>query len=440
MRWNAGAKSNHTEALLKASKLQDRASHREQQLILARMQEKGQPPGVGDGEARKRKAIATLDNLLALYDDDEEAWYYRAELAGGERLFGGQASSVPFYKALLRINPLHPGANHELLHYYENSRRPAPGLDPRRELHQIVAGHAARLPHAGPPGHAHRPLGDRPPIAPPTPSNWNGLSQGDARQAQRGFAVLPSPGNAAAVADPRWPLRRSAGHQGGGTRLRLQTLAALVPAASGRTRLERGRQSHRRNAQRTTKRQDNTRLLFGSSVSQKGRATRALPEIEVLQHALRDRPNDKTLQFRVWETQGWYMCQTGDADAGLKLLFRTVEKTKDDYSHHAWGQGAYYMELWGIAALKSGRETIAEEAFLEALAHDAGSVRAALGMQVLCEHQGRSEEARRFAGFGAALLEASQLRELQRRVCHFHGERYENRRVESDSGLRVVPR
>ncbi|MGH7169257.1 MAG: tetratricopeptide repeat protein, partial [Gemmataceae bacterium] len=123
-RWG---KRNHTEALLKASKLQDRASDGEQLLILARMQEKGQAAGVGDGEARKRKAIATIDNLIALYDDDEEAWYYRAQLAGGERLFGGQASSVPFYKALLHINPLHPGANHELLHYYENSRRPALG-------------------------------------------------------------------------------------------------------------------------------------------------------------------------------------------------------------------------------------------------------------------------------------------------------------------------
>src|SRR5579884_2233240 len=123
-RWG---KNNHTEALLKASKYQDRASHREQQLILARMQEKGQAPGVGDGESRKRKAIATLDNLISLYDDDEEAWYYRAQLSGGAGLFGGQASSVPFYKALLRVNPLHPGANHELLHYYENSRRPALG-------------------------------------------------------------------------------------------------------------------------------------------------------------------------------------------------------------------------------------------------------------------------------------------------------------------------
>src|SRR5206468_3038022 len=65
--------------------------------------------------------------LLALYDDDEEAWYCRARLAGGAGLFGGQVGAVPFYKALLRVNPLHPGANHELVHFYENLHRPALG-------------------------------------------------------------------------------------------------------------------------------------------------------------------------------------------------------------------------------------------------------------------------------------------------------------------------
>ena len=40
---------------------------------------------------------------------------------------------MPFYKALLRINPLHPGANHELLHFYESYRpaRPRLGSTPR---------------------------------------------------------------------------------------------------------------------------------------------------------------------------------------------------------------------------------------------------------------------------------------------------------------------
>ena len=40
---------------------------------------------------------------------------------------------------------------------------------------------------------------------------------------------------------------------------------------------------------------------------------------------------------------------------------------------------------------------MAEEAFLEALAHDPGNVRGALGMQVLCERHVRTEEAARFA-------------------------------------------
>jgi Tfp pilus assembly protein PilF len=103
------------------------------------------------------------------------------------------------------------------------------------------------------------------------------------------------------------------------------------------------------------------------------------------------------LQDRVWETQGLLLCQTGSPDEGLKLLAKVVERTKNDYYHHAWGNGAYFMEVWGLAALQARKDAIAEEAFLEALAHDPGSVRAALGMQVLCERKGRTEEAGRFA-------------------------------------------
>jgi hypothetical protein len=125
------------------------------------------------------------------------------------------------------------------------------------------------------------------------------------------------------------------------------------------------------------------------------------------------------------------MCQTGDADAGLKLLSRTVEKTKDNYAHHAWGNGAYYMEIWGIAALQSGREAIAEEAFLESLAHDAASVRGALGMQVLCEHQGRDEEARRYAELARRCWNRANPDSLTAELAALRSERYSARRVES---------
>src|SRR5579883_1494777 len=124
-RW--GKNQQATKALLKSHELRDHASHREQQLILARMQEKGQIAGVGDSVKRHQAAVTTIDAMISLYDDDQEAWMYRAQLASGGRLFGGQTAAVPFYKALLRINPLHPGANHELVHYYENVQRPALG-------------------------------------------------------------------------------------------------------------------------------------------------------------------------------------------------------------------------------------------------------------------------------------------------------------------------
>jgi Tfp pilus assembly protein PilF len=429
-RWG---KNNHTEALLKASKLQDRASDREQMLILARMQEKGQAPGVGDGEARKRKAIATLDNLIALYDDDEEAWYYRAQMTGGERLFGGQASSVPFYKALLRINPMHPGANHELLHYYENSRRPALGWTYAENYIKSSPG----LPHAF---HMQAHLAMR-------IGKWAHTTDRSAHavELERAYhkEMKVKPNEDSQYSHHLETLLRSLLHDG---RFAEARAIEAEERACGYKPWRLWFQLHLAERDWTAaskiidevhkgNKKDKTTPAYYSALLylQKGEPARALPEIEVLQHTLRDRPNDKTLPLQVWETQGWYMCQTGDADAGLKLLFRTVDKTKDDYSHHAWGQGAYYMELSGIAALKSGRESVAEEAFLEALAHDTGSVRAALGMQVLCEHQGRSEEARRFAELARRCWNRASSESLNAELADLRGERYSNHRVESSS-------
>src|SRR5262249_3803117 len=108
------------KALQKAKDKLASASHREQMLIKARLQEKGMEAGIAD-DARRKAAAKTIDDLLVLYDDDQEAWFYRARLADSG------VAAVPYYKALLRINPLHPGANHELIHFYENQKRPALG-------------------------------------------------------------------------------------------------------------------------------------------------------------------------------------------------------------------------------------------------------------------------------------------------------------------------
>jgi Tfp pilus assembly protein PilF len=63
------------------------------------------------------------------------------------------------------------------------------------------------------------------------------------------------------------------------------------------------------------------------------------------------------------------------------------------------------MEIWGVAALAVGEVNQAEEAFLEALAHDPAAARAALGLQVLCEHQVRNDEAARYAELARRLWE-----------------------------------
>jgi tetratricopeptide (TPR) repeat protein len=128
---------------------------------------------------------------------------------------------------------------------------------------------------------------------------------------------------------------------------------------------------------------------------ERGDLPAAAAAVDVLRQGLQSKKT-RSQELRLWEVQGRLMCLTGQGEAGVRLLKRAVDKTKDDYTHHAWGGGAYYMEQWGAAALDAGRAADAEEAFQEALAHDAGSVRGALGLWALCSRLGRTDEAGRF--------------------------------------------
>jgi Tfp pilus assembly protein PilF len=390
-------KPMHPEALFKANKLRERARHREQQLILVRVQEKQQDPRAGDGDAYKRKAIATIDNLIALYDDDEEAWFFRAQLAGGAGGNGGQTSSVPFYKALLRINPLHPGANHELVHYYETTHRPALGWIYAENYLKS----SPRIPHAF---HMQAHLATR-------IGKWTKTTDRLARavELERAYhkEMKVEPTEDHQYSHHLETLLRSLIHDGRFTEARAieaeqRALGYKVWELWFQLHLaERDFLETEKVIDRFRKENPNDKATSAYLSSllylKKDDPARALPEIRLLQDDLRIRPTDTALQFRLWEAHGWYLCQTGAPEEGLKLLALVVTKTKDDYEHHAWGHGAYYMETWGIASLQAGREAVAEEAFLEASAHDPGCVRAALGMQVLCESRGRGEEARRFA-------------------------------------------
>ena len=382
------------KAAQKAYDLRDKASDRERRLILARMQEKGLLPNVGDPEKRRKLAIATIDDMLALYDDDEEAWYYRAQLDGGAELFGGRASSVPFYKALLRVNPMHPGANHELLHYYEKLHRPALGWVYAENYIKSSPG----IPH---PFHMQAHLATR-------LGRWDKTSDRSAHAIELERAYHKEM-NVAPRDDPQFDhhmevLTRSLIHDGRfreGRAIKKEAWDAGLRHWDQWFRLYLAARDYDEALKVVEHYRKGDKLTAAYMAAQvylaRGDAERATPEVETLQHAFVERKDDRRLETRLWEVQGVLMCRTGGVDAGLKLLARCVEKTKNDFFYHSWGGGAYFMETWGVEALHGGRLDVAEEAFLEALAHDPGSVRGALGMQVLCERQGRNEEAHRFA-------------------------------------------
>lgn len=383
------------EALKKAQELLPRASYSEQQLITARLQERGLIEGLGDPEQRKKAAIATLDNLLTLHDDDQEAWFYRAQLANGGSFFGGSAASVPFYKALLRINPLHPGANHEMVHYAEMCGRPNLGWEASENYIKSSPG----IPHSW---HMQAHLATR-------LGRWDKATQSSLRgcELQRAYqkAMNVTPRQdyqfehhleilmLCLIHDGRFreakALRTEC--EGYGFRHEATWFRLALAQRDYAAALELAAKQRRRNKIAAS------HMAALAYLAQHDPA-RAEPEIEVLEEAQRERSHvDRDLNLKIWETRGWWLVQTGGVEAGLALLKKAVDATKDDYWHHAWGNGSYYMETWGIAALTAGRFDVAEEAFLEALAHDSGSVRGAMGMQILCERTGRQEEAKKFA-------------------------------------------
>ncbi len=379
-------KAAYAPPLKKAQELMADANEREQRLIKARLQEKGLIEGVKI-EDRRKEAVKILDELLTLNDDDEEGWFARAQVADGPN------SSVPFYKALLRVNPLHAGANHELVHHYENIRRPALGWPNAEKYIESSPG----IPHAF---HMQAHLGMR--IGKWAKSTDWSLRAIEIEEAyQKDMKVLPS---------EDWQfshhletLMQSLLHDG-----RYKEANVLRKKCEGykftqrvhwfRLALaERNWTEALSQANQQSKDKVMISYLRALVYLNKGEPERALPEINVLRESFLTNRANKDLELRIFLVQGLYQCSTGGGDAGVKLLSKTVERTKDDYGRHAWGHGAYHMEYWGIGSLKANRLDQAEEAFLEALAHDAGSVKAALGMHIVCERQGRTEEANRFA-------------------------------------------
>ncbi|HSQ54697.1 MAG TPA: hypothetical protein VLM40_03050, partial [Gemmata sp.] len=378
-------KSPIDASLEMARKLMPKANHREQLLIQSRLQEKGMWPNVPPDQ-RKKKAQQSLEELLTLYDDDQEGWFWRAQLGDD-----GNAKAV-FYKSLLRLNPIHPGANHELVHYFENIKRPALGWPFAEGYIKSSPG----IPHAF---HMQAHLATRiGKWGPTTDWSWKAVELEIAYHNIQGV----KPGEDFQFSHHMETLTRSLVHDG-----RFAEAKDIQAKAEGYKysyRPEWFRMSlTEKDWVATEKLVDQFRrsdkaagAYYAALVAlERGDTEQVGRELDTLRHS-QGRKNDRTKERRVWEIQGRYLCQKGDAEGGLRLLRKLVDATKNDFGHHAWGNGAVYMESWGIGALEAGNASEAEEAFQESLAHDTGSVRGALGMWALCDRLGRAEEAERY--------------------------------------------
>jgi tetratricopeptide (TPR) repeat protein len=403
-KWGQG---DATAALKRAQELLPRAPHREQMLITARLHEKGLA-GVTGVDERKKKALQTLDEMLTIYDDDEEAWYTRGAILGS--LFGGVPEGVPFYKALLRINPLHPGANHELVHFYEGSKRPALGWPYAVGYMKSSPG----IPHAF---HMQAHLAMRIGKWEHT-TDWSSKAVALERQYHCVQGVTPAQDHQ--YAHHLETLTLSLIHDGRfheADEIKAEAEKNKYTSLVTWFRLALGKRDWSA-AEAIASQQRKSDKPLASYMSalvalDRGDTARAAAEVDVLRQAQQTKRNDTRLEQRLNEVQGRLLCATGGGEAGLKLLERVVQKTKGDYYYHAWGGGAYLMEAWGVGALDAGKADSAEEAFLEALAHDAGSIKGALGMEALCNRLGRTAEASKFASLADRLWGKADANDLQ---------------------------
>jgi len=380
---------NAVESTLETARLlMPKANPREQLLIQSRLQEKGTAPATGPDDRRK-KAAQTLDELLMLYDDDEEGWFWRAQLATDN----GQNAVAVFYKALTRVNPLQPGANHEFVHFFDNIRRPALGWPYAENFIKSSPG----IPHAH---HMQAHLATR-------IGKWAESVDWSAKAVQLQLAYHKlqgvTPGEDHQLNHHMEVLSRSLVHDGRFAESKANR--ALAESFKYNFRADWLRMAIAQHdwpeAQKLIdqfrKSDKATGAYFSALVSlEKGDTKQVGNDVDTLRQLRQTNKTDKKLERRIQEVQGWHQCQTGQGVAGLMQLKKLVDATKNDFSHHNWGNGAVYMESWGMAALEAGVATDAEEAFQEALAHDNGSVRGALGLWALSNRLGRAEEASRY--------------------------------------------
>jgi len=338
------------------------------------------------GNEKREQCIDAIDAAIAAYPDDVELWIWRGKIYTGYSLGGNVVTEcLPFQIAAYQMHPEHPAPNHELIHGYERIDRPALGWRHTEGFRQS----APNMPHANHmQGHLAMRLG-----------RWQeaiDCARAARRKSLEGYPELDA-GHHIDI------MVRALAHEGRFKEAEAEPRAyrdglpwaRLLQLKAAPEELEQWAQRRR-----------GTNAPDGDYIGALSHLNRndlpgALPLLTKVEEQWKK--NAKANLYRYNEVKGRYLVQSGNVDEGLKLLKEAAGLTVKDTGLHAWGGGSYVLEVWGEAALRAHRWDEAEEAFLEAMAHEHGSIIGALGLQVTAEQRGRSDLAAHYAARAAAI-------------------------------------
>lgn len=336
------------------------------------------------GPDQRERCLDAIDAAIAAYPDDVELWIWRGKIYTGYNLGGNVVTEcLPYQIAAYQMHPEHPAPNHELIHGYERIDRPALGWRHTEGFRQS----APNMPHANHmQGHLAMRLG-----------RWQeaiDCARTARRKSLEGYPELDA-GHHIDI------MVRALAHEGRFKEAEAEPRAYRDGLPWARLlQLKAIPEELDQWVERRLKTPD------GAYIGALARLNRndlpgALPLLNRVEEQWKK--NATANLYRYNEVKGRYLVQSGNVDEGLKLLREAAAKAVKDSGLHAWGGGSYVLEVWGESALRAHRWDEAEEAFLEALAHEHGSIIGALGLQVVAEQRGQADLATHYAARAAAI-------------------------------------
>lgn len=336
------------------------------------------------GKDSREACFDALDGAIAAYPDDVELWIWRGKALGGPNGSDIPGDALVYQIAANRLRPDHPSPSHELVHGYEGQNRPILGW-------QYAEGYersAPNMPHAH---HMMAHLATR-------LGRWDEAircTRLSVQKSREGYPELES-GHHIDI------MIRALAHQGRFADAHAEPKAYRDGLPWARMlRLKGDITALTTWAEQRRKSKSPDGVYIAALVAlDRGDTASALPLIEEVEK----RNNEKSGDFyRYAETRGRYLVQTGEVEQGLDLLRKAAAKAVKDTGAHAWGGGSYMLEVWGETALRAARLDEAEEAFLEAMAHEHGCIVGALGLEVVSERRKQTDMARHYSNRAATI-------------------------------------